>query len=163
MRCLSVKSCLVNPVVSVQSPSGERGAARGDVRGVLLPHGVLLLCTGPLTILVPAPNSFPVVGGEGGEPVRQVAGDPGKVFGPPVVPPVSQEDRSQQNQQETLDNNYNVKIVESDEAREVAILAMNVNFHQSSIRNILAKNIATVWQHWSKLLRIIQACFIFDW
>ena len=104
MRCLSV-----------ESPPGERGAGRGDIRGVLLPHGVLLLCAADsLSILVPAPDSFPVVGGERGEPVRQVAGDPGKVFSPPVVPPVPQENRDQQNQQEALDNNDNVKIVESD-------------------------------------------------
>lgn len=96
-------------------------------------------------------------GGEGGKPVGEVAGDPGKVLGPPIVSPVPQEDQREQKQKQQLDNNDTFIKGCSDE-RNITILASQVYVNQSSIGNIVAKNITTVRQHWSKLLKGKYKC-----
>ena len=89
MRCLSVES----------PPGHSRGDHGRGVGGVLLPHGDPPGDADPLLIPLPASTHFPGFGGESGKPVGEVTGDPGEVLGPPVVPPVPQEDHDKQNQE----------------------------------------------------------------
>ena len=129
----------------MESLSGNsRSDKWGGVGCVLLPHGDPLVDADPLLIFLPALTYFPGFGGEGGEPVGEVAGDPGEILGPPVVPPVLQEDHGKQNKEEHLDNNDPFIEVRGD--RNITILHIPlVNIHQSSSGNIVTNNLKTVW------------------